>query len=107
MKPSDDDLIPTAEAARILGLSVQQVRTHARKNRLRGQLVGRDWVFRRGDVKAFKPAPVGKPPKDKPPPQSERAHTTIPASPATSAASSSASGPSHAQNDSRTRMSPS
>lgn len=67
MKHTDDDLISTAEAARILGLSVQQVRHHARAtdsaHRLPGQMVGRDWVFRRGDVKAFKPRGRGKPKK--------------------------------------------
>jgi excisionase family DNA binding protein len=65
MGTSSDDLISTAEAAELLGVTPQQVRTHARNGRLPGQVVGRDWVFRRGDVKAFKPRPVGKPPKTK------------------------------------------
>ncbi|MBN9120719.1 MAG: helix-turn-helix domain-containing protein [Planctomycetes bacterium] len=58
---SDDDLLSTREAARLLEVTPQQVRTHARAGRLAGKLVGRDWVFRRGDVKAFVPAPRGRP----------------------------------------------
>jgi excisionase family DNA binding protein len=58
---SDDDLLTSAEAARILKVTRQQVCTHARAGRLPGKLVGRDWVFRRGDVKVFVPAPRGKP----------------------------------------------
>jgi excisionase family DNA binding protein len=56
-----DELISTAEAARVLKLSVQQVRTHARNGNLPAQRVGRDWVFRRKDVNAFTPAPRGRP----------------------------------------------
>lgn len=63
-KTTPDDLITTAEAAGILGLSERQVRQHAFSGALPGRRLNpRTWVFRRGDVKAFKPRPVGKPPK--------------------------------------------
>ena len=67
MGAADDDLITTAQAAELLGVSVQQVRAYARiedeAHRLPGKLIGRDWLFRRGDVKAYKPRPRGKPKK--------------------------------------------
>lgn len=64
MKSNPDELLTTEEAARILGKSVQVVRQHARKGNLPGKMIGRDWVFRRGDVEAFTPAPRGRPKKD-------------------------------------------
>ena len=61
MKKSPDDLIDTAEAAKILGLSPRTVRQHANLGNLIGKRIGRDWVFRRGDVAAFKPKDPGWP----------------------------------------------
>jgi excisionase family DNA binding protein len=59
-KPPGPELpITAAEAARILGLSPQQVRTHAREGRLKAVRVGRDWLFARTDVESFTPAPRG------------------------------------------------
>lgn len=66
MKSQPDDLISTAEAARILKLSVQQVRQHARAkppHNLPSVRIGRDWLFRRADVNSFQRRPVGKPKK--------------------------------------------
>lgn len=58
---SDDDLITTAEAARILDLSERQVRDHARLGNLPARRFGRDWMFVRRDVKAFTPRERGRP----------------------------------------------
>jgi excisionase family DNA binding protein len=59
-----DDVLSTAQAAGLLGLSARQVREHAEAGRLRGtKLNPRTWVFRRADVAAFTPAPRGRPKK--------------------------------------------
>lgn len=60
-KPADD-ILTTAEAAEVLGLSARQVREHAEAGRLAGRKLNpRTWVFRRGDVSAFTPGPRGRP----------------------------------------------
>lgn len=56
-----DDLLTTADAAAALGLSPRTVRQHAEAGHLAGRRVGRDWLFRRGDVAAFTPRPRGRP----------------------------------------------
>jgi excisionase family DNA binding protein len=61
---SVDDLIPLAEAAQILKLGVSTVRQHATAGHIPGaRRIGRNWVFRRGDVEKWKPARRGRPPK--------------------------------------------
>ncbi len=68
-KPSPNDMLSTADAASVLGLSARQVREHAEAGRLTGQKLNpRTWVFRRCDVEAFAPRPRGRPKKDAPPP---------------------------------------
>lgn len=57
----EHEWLTVAQAAKLLGLSERQVRTHARAGRLPGQLVGRVWIFRREDVQRFKPRPRGRP----------------------------------------------
>lgn len=63
---SVDERISTAEAAALLGKSPRVVRQHAVKGNLPGQRVGRDWIFRRGDVMRFKPKPAHRPRKPTP-----------------------------------------
>jgi excisionase family DNA binding protein len=60
-----DDEITTAEAAKMLGLSVDQIQWYFRKGLLKGRRIGmRLLVFRRADVEGFKkPKRTGRPPK--------------------------------------------
>lgn len=61
-KPSPDDVLTTAEAATLLGLSARQVCEHAEAGRLPGRKLNpRMWIFRRGDVEQFVPRPRGRP----------------------------------------------
>jgi hypothetical protein len=55
-------VLDTSQAAALLKLSERQVREHAEAGRLRGTKINpRMWIFRRGDVEAFTPAPRGRP----------------------------------------------
>lgn len=45
--------IPTGEAARLLGYSVQHVRRLVREGKLRGSKLGRDWLVERASVGRF------------------------------------------------------
>ena len=57
---SADDLLTTAEAAKETGLSVRQMRYLAQRGRIPARQMGRDWLFRRGDVTAFVPRGPGR-----------------------------------------------
>lgn len=62
---SVDDLLSAEEAAALFpgGVTAQHVRGLARAGKLPARMVGRSWVFRRGDVLAYRPNPAGRPPK--------------------------------------------
>lgn len=61
------DVMTVNDVSRELGISVRRVRQLAEAGTLPGDKVGRDWLFRPEDVKAFKALdrPTGRPPKHK------------------------------------------
>lgn len=65
-----DDIVTTAEAATILGISPRQVRVYADRGSLPGRKLNpRTWVFVRADVERFRPEPRGAPRKAPPDPK--------------------------------------
>jgi len=61
MSDETKDLINSKEAAEILGVSTGRVRQIAQRGYLNATHIGRDWVFRRVDIEAFKDTPSRKP----------------------------------------------
>jgi excisionase family DNA binding protein len=55
-----EKLYSTAEAAKILGISVIRVQKLAQEGRM-GRKIGRDWVFNDDDLEAVKNRPTGYP----------------------------------------------
>jgi hypothetical protein len=56
--------ISTAEAARIIGLSANQIRLHLESGKLKGRRVNpRTWLVDKASAEAFEPPPKGRPPK--------------------------------------------
>ena len=53
------DLIDTDAAAGLIGCDPRTVRRHAAAGRLPAVALGRDWLFRRADVLAFRPPTPG------------------------------------------------
>jgi len=67
-KPEEaaDDLIPTSEAAEILGISTRRVTQLIKDERLPYAMkVGRSFLIRRGDLRLVEERPVGRPPNEK------------------------------------------
>lgn len=65
-KPSPDDLLTAAEAARLRGVSERAIIHYANldpPHNLPAVRLGRTWVFRRGDVLAYRPRSKGQPRK--------------------------------------------
>jgi hypothetical protein len=60
---SPEDLISADAAAALRGWTAQHVRGLARRGLLAAVRVGASWVFRRGDVLAYRPDPIGRPRK--------------------------------------------
>lgn len=56
-----DDIISTAEAAEIIGVSVRRVVALCNGGKLPAQQVGRSWVIRRRDAENFQRGDVGWP----------------------------------------------
>lgn len=56
MKETGVDEMSTAEAAKLAGVDQSSVRRAIREGRLKGRKVVRDYVVRRKDVEAWKPA---------------------------------------------------
>lgn len=50
-------LLTTDDVAAMLGIGTQRVRRLASQGRLKGERVGRDWVFKEVDVKKFAELP--------------------------------------------------
>jgi len=48
-----DPLLTVAEAARILGYTVQHVRVLIRTGKLKAKKLGRDWALREADVRNY------------------------------------------------------
>lgn len=59
---SEDDLLTTAQAAKLRGWPVRTVRAYAAQGLLPARQLGRDWLFRRADVLAFERPKMGRPP---------------------------------------------
>jgi excisionase family DNA binding protein len=60
-KRSPDDLLTTAEAAKLAKKKARTMRQHAERGNIPARRIGRDWLFRRGDVEAFRPRKPGRP----------------------------------------------
>lgn len=48
-----DDLVKVAEAARIMGFSMQHTRLLIRQGKLKGTKIGRDWIVARESLESF------------------------------------------------------
>jgi excisionase family DNA binding protein len=64
MPKRPDPLLTTAEAAARLGYTTGRVRQLARDELLKGQRIGRDWVFYESVVTAFNRPKKGRPRKE-------------------------------------------
>ena len=53
-----DDLMNVAEVADTLGVTVGRVRQLAVAGKLKGEKVGRDWVFRQSDIAEYQRRPL-------------------------------------------------
>lgn len=54
MARKDDELLTVTEATDIIGCSEETLRRWARTGRVPAQKKGRDWLFKRSAVEAFK-----------------------------------------------------
>ena len=52
-----DELMNVAEVAGALGVTVGRVRQLAAKGAIKGEKVGRDWVFRQSDIAEYQRRP--------------------------------------------------
>lgn len=60
--PDDSEIMTAKDLAKRFGLSVSSVKVYAKSGELPSMThKGRDWLFRWGDVKNFKPHPRGNP----------------------------------------------
>ena len=60
-----EDLMTAVDVAAVLGVNTSRVRQLARAGSLKGERVGRDWLFRRADVEEderTRPRGRGRPP---------------------------------------------
>lgn len=60
-----EDLMTAVDVAAVLGVNTSRVRQLARAGSLKGERVGRDWLFRRADVEEYertRPRGRGRPP---------------------------------------------
>lgn len=57
----DDRLLSTAEVAAHLGVSLRQAQALITRGRIRAVKVGRSYVVRAGDLKAYRPRPAHRP----------------------------------------------
>ena len=60
-----EDLMTAVDVAAVLGVNTSRVRQLARAGQLKGERVGRDWLFRRADVEEYerpRPRGCGRPP---------------------------------------------
>ena len=58
-----DELLTTSKVAEIIGVSRQYVTQLCQRGQLACTKIGRDFLVRRADAEAFRPAPKGRPPK--------------------------------------------
>lgn len=58
------ELLDTAAAAKVLGISTTRVRVLIREKRLPAEKLGRDYIIRRKDLARVKDRPTGRPPKE-------------------------------------------
>ena len=56
-----EEYLDTAEAAKVLKVSTKVVRRLAAEGRLPGVKIGREWRFRRGDLRNLPPTPRPRP----------------------------------------------
>lgn len=57
----DEDIVDTATAAEILGVSRQSVRKYRERGRLPGHIADGKWFYCIRDIKALRPLPSGRP----------------------------------------------
>ena len=62
---SKPDIIGTADAAALLGLTQDHLKLLARTKKIPSTKIGKTYFFSRDDVKKYKPGPVGRPKKQK------------------------------------------